>query len=274
MENKGIELGIQYTNSVNSGSLSGLNYTAGFNLDHYKNKLVKFGEREIPGYILREEGYEWEAYYMVKQIGIFQTEEEIANAPPQYNDATVPGDLKYLDADGDGDVDNDDRTYIPGKYPKLNYAGNFGVNWKGFDLSGQIQGVYGVKYYVNLWGTVPFIHGAPPTTDWLDRWTETNPSTTQPRMYWSYSTARIWRTCSWYLQDASYVRLKNLTFGYTLPVSLTQHIGIDQLRVYFSGDNLITLTDYPGLDPERASSGNYAIYPQNRIYSFGLNVKF
>jgi len=123
MENKGVELGIQYTNRVNSGSLSGLNYSVGFNMDHYKNKLVKFGEREISVNYLREEGYEWEAYYMIEQIGIFQTPDQVSSSPKQFNDATVPGDLKYLDADGDGDVDNDDKVYIPGKYPKLNSAG-------------------------------------------------------------------------------------------------------------------------------------------------------
>lgn len=276
MENKGVELGLQYTNRVNSGYFSGLNYALGFNIDHYKNKLVKFGAREINDYNLREEGYEWDTFYMIEWIGIFQSESEIANSPKQYNDATVPGDLKFKDANGDGVVNDDDRVPISGRYPKFNYAFNWSSNWKGFDLSAQFQGVYGVKYFVNNWGTIPFVQGSPPTTDWRDRWTTTNPSTTMPRIYcgWGLEPQSIGRNSSWYLQDGSYLRLKNLTFGYTLPDQLFQNAGITRLRVYFSGDNLVTFTKYPGLDPERGGSGYFVNYPQNKIYSFGINVTF
>jgi TonB-linked SusC/RagA family outer membrane protein len=275
MENSGVELGLQYTNRVNAGYFAGLNYNLGFNIDHYKNKLVDFGAREISGYSLREEGYEWDSFYMLEWIGIFQSTTEIANSPKQFTDATVPGDLKFKDANKDGKVDNDDRIPISGRYPAFNYAFNLSSNWKGFDLSAQFQGVQDVKYFVNDWGTIPFVQGSPPTTDWRDRWTESNPSTTKPRMYWGWGAPeRIRRNSSWYLQDGSYLRLKNLTFGYTLPNRLTQRSGIQQLRVYFSGDNLVTLTKYPGLDPERGGSGSFVNYPQNKIYSFGVNVKF
>ena len=275
MENKGFELSVNYQNNVKSGYFTGLNYSAGVNIDHYKNKLVKFGAREINGYNLRQEGEEWDAFYMIEQIGIFQTTQEIASSPKQFTDATVPGDLKFRDANGDGKINNDDRVIIKGRYPALNYSFNLSANWKGFDLSAQFQGVYKVKYYVDGWGTIPFVQGAPPTTNWRDRWTESNPSTTMPRIYWGWGSPQsISRTSSWYLQDGSYMRLKNLTFGYTLPKKTTQHIGLDQIRVYFSGDNLITLTDYPGLDPERGGSGSAVNYPQNKIFSFGVNVKF
>ncbi len=275
MENTGFEVNLQYLNNVKSGYFSGLNYSVVLNLDHYKNELVDFGAREINGYNLREEGYEWDAFYMIEQIGIFQSEEEIANSPEQFNDVTVPGDLKYKDANGDGKIDNDDRVVINGRYPALNYSFNLAADWKGFDLSAQFQGIYNVKYYVNGWGTIPFVQGSPPTTDWRDRWTETNHSTTMPRIYWGNSAPQsLSRTSSWFLQNGSYLRLKNLTFGYTLPSSVIQKIGIEQVRVYFSGDNLITITDYPGLDPERGGSGSFVNYPQNKIYSFGMNVRF
>lgn len=275
MENKGVELTVNYRKQVKSGFFTGLNYSAGINLDHYKNKLVDFGAREISGYSLKEEGKEWDSYYMLEQIGIFQSASEIANSPKQFNDATVPGDLKFRDANGDGVVNNDDRIAMKGRYPALNYSFNFSANWKGFDFSTQFQGVENVKYYVDGWGTIPFIQGAPPTTEWRNRWTESNPSTTMPRIYWGWqSPERINRRSSWFLQDGSYLRLKNLTFGYTLPDQLTQQIGISSLRLYFSGDNLITITKYPGLDPERGGSGAFVNYPQNKIYSVGLNVKF
>ncbi len=275
MENKGVELGLQYANRINSGFFAGMNYTVGVNVEHYKNKLVDFGAREIDGYYLRQEGLEWGAFYMVEWIGIFQSEEEIANSPKQYTDKTVPGDLKFKDATGDGKVNDDDRVPISGRYPKLNYSFNLNSSWKGFDLSAQFQGVYGVKNYVDGWGTIPFLQGSPPTTNWRNCWTTTNHSTTLPRIYWgSGAPQSISRSSSWFLQDASYLRLKNLTFGYTLPGSFMQHVGITRLRVYFSGDNLITFSNYPGLDPERGGSGSYVIYPQNKIYSFGINVTF
>ena len=125
------------------------------------------------------------------------------------------------------------------------------------------------------WGTIPFVQGAPPTTDWLNRWTETNHSTTMPRIYWGWGAPdRVRRASSYYLQEASYIRLKNLSFGYTIPSALIKRFGIDQLRVFFAGDNLFTITKYPGLDPERGGSGSFVQYPQNKIFSFGLNLKF
>lgn len=275
MENTGIELGLQYTNRITSGYFSGLNYNLGLNIDHYKNELVDFGAREIRGYSILEEGYEWDSYYMLEWIGIFQSADEIASSPKQFNDATVPGDLKFRDANNDGKVDNDDRVHISGRYPAFNYAFNFSANWKGFDLSAQLQGVENVKYFVNGWGTIPFIQGAPPTTNWRERWTDTNPSTTVPRIYWGWSAPeRVSRNSSWFLQDGSYLRLKNLTVGYTLPQMWTERASISRLRIYFSGDNLLTRTKYPGLDPERGASGTFVNYPQNKIYSFGVNVTF
>jgi TonB-linked SusC/RagA family outer membrane protein len=275
MENTGVEVSLQYASRINSGYFSGLNYNLGFNIDHYKNELVDFGAREISGNSILEEGYEWNSYYMLEWIGIFQSADEIANSPKQFNDATVPGDLKFKDQDSDGDVDNEDRIHMSGRYPAFNYAFNVSSNWKGFDLSAQFQGVENVKYFVNRWGTIPFDQGSPPTTDWRGRWTETNPSTTMPRIYWGGSAPeRISRNSSWFLQDGSYLRLKNLTFGYTLPSQWTERTRISQVRVYFSGDNLVTWTKYPGLDPERGSSGSFVNYPQNRIYSFGASVKF
>lgn len=275
LENRGVEFGVNYAGYVNQGTLSGFNYNVGVVLDHYKNELVEFGEREISGYYLREEGYEWETFYMLEWIGIFQSEQEVADSPQQFNDDTQPGDLKFRDQNNDGTIDNDDRIPISGRYPNFNYGINLAASWKNFDLSAQFQGVYDVKYFVSDWGTIPFVQGAPPTTDWRNRWTEDNPSTTMPKVYWGWGAPqKIRRNSSWYLQDGSYLRLKNLAIGYTISNETLQTIGLSQVRVYFSGDNLFTITDYPGLDPERGSSGAFVNYPQNKIYSFGVNVKF
>ncbi|MCJ7447675.1 MAG: TonB-dependent receptor [Bacteroidales bacterium] len=288
LKNSGYEVSLSYSNAVKSGILNGLVYNAGVNFDHYKNKLVEFGAEEKSTRTIRKEGLEYDAFYMLEWIGIFQTADEVATSPKQYNDNTVPGDLKWKDqitvdsnADGildatDGVINDNDRIPMKGQYPSLNYSFNGSASWKGLDFSFLFQGVSGDKFFVTEWGVIPFNQGAPPTTYWRDRWTPENPSETVPRIYWGRPPpTKIDRPSSYYLQDASYLRLKNLALGYVIPSKLTKRIGIERLRVYFSGDNLLTFTQYPGLDPERSgSSTRFVQYPQNKIYAFGVNVKF
>lgn len=273
VNNRGIEVGLSYNNVIRDGGLKGFAYNVGVNVDHNRNKLVQFGQTEIGDYTINQNGQPWNSFYMLQVIGIFQSAAEVANSPKQFSDSTLPGDLKYKDVNGDGKIDQNDKTIIGGVYPKLNYSFNIGASFKGFDLSAMAQGVYGVKSYVSGWGTIPFVQGASPTTDWLNAWTPEHPSTTMPRIYFGQSAPdKIGRRSSYFLQDASYLRLKNLVFGYTLPAQITKKIGINRLRVYFAGDNLITITKFKGLDPERYGSGDQVQYPQNKIYSFGLNV--
>ncbi len=275
LDNKGIDLGLSYNHKVAGGKLAGLEYTFGVNIQRNKNELVKFGSPEINGYRIRQEGEEWDSYYMLEWTGIFQSQDEIAHSPKQYNDATVPGDLKFKDQNNDGKIDDKDRIVMSGNYPGIAYSFNLSANWKGFDFYTMLQGIDNQKFFVDNWGTIPFVQGAPPTTDWRDRWTESHHSTTMPRIYWGWNAPdRVRRASSYFLQDASYFRLKNLTLGYTIPARVIKRVGLDQLRIFFSGDNLLTFTKYPGLDPERGGSGSFVQYPQNKIYSFGLNVKF
>lgn len=275
VDNTGMELGLSYNNVVKGGALAGLSYNFGVNLDRFKNKLVKYGPQDIYDYTTNINGQPIGSFYMLDVIGIFQSADEVANSPKQFNDNTTAGDLKYRDVNGDGKIDANDRTFIGGAYPKLNYSFNLGLNFKGFDFSARLQGVSGVKSYVTGWGVTPFVQGSPPTTDWLDRWTPENPSTTTPQIYWGWSAPQKFsRPSSYFLQDASYLRLKNLVVGYTLPSKLTRSINIERLRFYFSGDNLFTSTNFKGLDPERYGNGDLIQYPQNKIYSFGVNVTF
>jgi len=275
VNNRGVELGLSYNNIIRDGALSGFAYNLGVNVDHNRNKLVKFGQQEIGDYTINQNGQPWNSFYMLQVIGIFQSAAEVANSPKQFSDSTLPGDLKYKDVNGDGKIDQNDKTIIGGVYPKLTYSFNLSASFKGFDLSAMMQGVYGVKSYVSGWGTIPFVQGASPTTDWLNAWTPEHPSTTMPRIYFGQSAPdKIGRRSSYFLQDASYARLKNLVFGYTFPTQMTKKIGINKLRVYFAGDNLLTITKFKGLDPERYGSGDQVQYPQNKIYSFGVNVSF
>ena len=276
VRNRGFEVDIKYSNIVNGGLFKGLQYNAGVYFDHSKNKLVKFGADEIhSSYILRE-GIPYHEYYMLECIGVFADQAEIDASPKQFNDKTLPGDLKYRDINNDGKIDNDDRRTFSGHFPNLEYAVNLGANWKGFDLSLLGQGVSGIKHYTTGWGVVPFQEGSAPNKEYVaNMWTEQNPyNAKHPRIYYGdLGGTKNTRGNSYFLKDASFFRMKNITFGYTLPRTLTSKMYMSKVRVYFSGDNLFLFTPYKGLDPER-EDGNDATYPQNKIYSFGLNIEF
>ncbi|WP_026953607.1 SusC/RagA family TonB-linked outer membrane protein [Algoriphagus vanfongensis] len=274
LQNTGLEFSANYSKEIYTGSLKGFRYEAGFFIDRFRNELIEFGAEEISGNQIFREGLAYGSFYMLEQIGIFQTAEEVSNSPKQFNDNTVPGDLKFRDQNNDGVINDDDRIVIGNPYPKFEYSFNLGASFKGIDLSVFMQGVSNRDIYVNNWGTIPFIQGAPPTVDWRDRWTEENPSTTMPRMYWGWNdSGKISRTSTYFLQDATYLRVKNLSVGYSFPQAFLDRVNLRKLRVYFSGDNLFTFTDYPGLDPERGGNGNFVNYPQNKIYAFGLQVQ-
>ena len=277
VENKGFEIAFNYNNMISDGVFKGLQYNAGVYFDRSRNKLTQFGAEEIDGYKLRREGLPYNEYYMLECIGVFATEDEVKNSPKQFNDNTLPGDLKYKDQNNDGVIDNDDRIPMSGRFPGFEYSVNAGVSWKGFDLSLLGQGVSGKKWYTTDWGMQPFRQGSAPTREYIEgMWTEENPyNAKHPRLYNdNLGGNKNTRANSYFLQSASYFRLKNLTFGYTLPKSVTDKVKMSKVRVYFSGDNLLTFTKYYGLDPERNDDGRAAQYPQNRICSFGLNVEF
>lgn len=277
VDNTGFELAVDYSDVVTNGTMKGLRYNGSIYFDHFRNELVEFGADEIhTAYILRE-GLPYKEYYMLECIGVFATEEEVANSPKQYNDNTLPGDLKYRDANGDNVINDEDKVAISGRYPKFEYGINLGADWKGIDFSLIGQGIHGIKHYTTGWGVVPFQQGSAPTYNYVNAmWTEDNPyGAKHPRIYYGdLGGSKNTRGNSYFLKDASFFRLKNLTVGYTLPKSWTDKTNaLSRVRVYFSGDNLCLITPWEGLDPERPD-GNDAQYPQNTIYSFGLNVEF
>jgi len=282
MTNRGIEIDIKYNGYVKEGTFKGLSYSAGFYIDRYRNELTKFGAREISGNNLREEGLPWDSYYVLECIGVFATQEEIDNSPKQFNDVLRPGDLKYAtngakDSHGNDVVSADSRKVIDGRFPSFEYAFNASAQWKGFDVSMLFAGVEGLKWYVNEWGTQPFRQGSPPTKAYVaGMWTEENPyNAIHPKIYINdMGGTKNTRGSTYWLQDASFLRLKNLTIGYTVPQKITQIVNLQNLRVFFSGDNLLTFTNYPELDPERNSDGRISRYPQNRVLSVGLSATF
>ena len=282
MVNRGVELSVSYADRVKNGFFEGLEYNAGFYVEHTKNILTKYGSDEISSGLIYREGEPYGSFYMLEAIGIFADQAEIDASPKQYNDKTEPGDIKYLDWDNDNDIDDDDRHIVGNRFPQLEYSINLSANWKGFDLSLMGQGVQGVNHYADHWGVRAFRQGTPISQENINgMWTEENPYNAKyPKLYYdNMGGTKNNRTSTYYLFDGSYFRLKNLTFGYTLPANLTRRFWVDRLRFYFSGDNLVTFTKFPqGGDPERnyTSKNNTRLvyYPQNKIYSLGVNLTF
>ena len=278
MKNTGIELSVNWNDYIKDGKMKGLQYNVGFYIDRYRNELTHFGADEINSYSILREGIPYNSYYMLEAIGIFADQAEIDAAPKQFNDDTRPGDIRYRDTDNNGVINYDDRIVMNGRFPKFEYSFNAGVHYKGFDLSVMFQGVAGKYIYVGASpGVVPFgTNGVGIPQNYIDgMWTEENPyNATNPRLYYDMGGTRNTRANSFYLRNASYLRLKNLVFGYTFPSEWTRKFAINRLKLFFSGDNLLTFTPYEGLDPENDRDGSFLAYPQNKVLSFGVNVEF
>lgn len=286
MVNKGIEVSLGYNGYVRDGFFEGLSYNANVYFDRSRNTLTKYGADYITNGLICSEGLPYESFYGYKAIGIFKDDDEVRNSPKQFNDNTQAGDIKYADISGpdgvpDNVVDEYDRTIIGNRFPNFEYSVSLGASWRGFDLSLLGQGVSGVDHYASGWGLRPFYQGTPISQDYIDNmWTEEHTNAKYPRLYFAdMGGTKNQRESTYWLYDGSYFRLKNLTFGYTLPNALTQKAKIQRLRVYFSGDNLLTFTKFPqGGDPERnynSTKGTRLVYyPQNRIISFGINLDF
>lgn len=269
LRNKGIELGLNYKDVIGQS----FSYYVSANFQNFRNKLVSFGQREISSNIINQEGHEYQEYYVYIWDGIFQSQDEIDKSPKQPVKPT-PGDLKIKDVNNDGTINDKDRTFVKGKYPLFQYSLNVGGAYKNLDLSMQLYGSQGQKIYVTGWGIQPFNQGSLPTTDWLNAWTPNNHTNTMPKIYAEAYQPVTSYASTYFLKDASFMRIKNIEIGYTIPLSLIRKIAMKSARVYFNGDNLFTFSKYPGLDPERLGDGRYVSYPQNRVYTFGVMVKF
>ena len=270
MENKGIEIQAGHRNTIGD-----FTYSVDLNFAKNKNKVTKVLSDPFDRIVGRPVG----EYFIVEWDGIFNSQAEI-DAAPTHPYTPKPGDIRLKDANGDGEIDSDDRVFVSGAHPDFTYGATFNLRWKNFDMSLFFQGVEGQKRYVDWWGFYPFTQGTAPTTNWRNAWTPENQSQTTPAL-WTFSTynyaPNTYRSTH-YLHDASYLRLKNLQIGYNFPKEVIQKVKLDDLRVYFSGDNLITWTQMPNVDPERLGtqwwSNRGSVYPQTKIVSFGVKFKF
>lgn len=209
--------------------------------------------------------------------GIFESQQEVDAHALQEPD-TAPGDFRYKDINNDGAITGEDRAILGNGFPDVTYGINFGADYKGFDLAVFLQGVSGVDVFNGLEYLTLNNVGGNKSTKILDYWTPENTNTNIPRLTWD-DPNRNARISDRYVEDASYLRLKTVQLGYSFGPDALKALGFQQFRVYLSGQNLLTFTDYGGFDPEVTGSDlsigvDQGIYPQARIVMLGLDVKF
>lgn len=290
IENRGFEFSGTYTHLPVG---NGLQFSVTANFTVLNNEVIKLGEGVSPisggGFTQQslvatrtEAGYPLGSFYGHVVEGIYQTQEEI-NADGRAN--AQLGDLNFVDLDEDGNIDNDDRTFLGDPIPDFEYGMIFNATYRSFNLSMFLQGVEGVDIWNAKKFQFIFDDGGNKITDVLDAWTPENTNTNIPRAT-VIDPANNKRSSSFYVEDGSYLRLKSIQLSYNLPSFLTDKIGIGNARVSISGQNLLTLTQYSGYDPEIGrNSGTKATglfgagvdveaYPQARSVFLGLDISF
>lgn len=293
IRNQGVEITLEHDNRVGK-----VHYTIGGNLSFTKNELTKMngGSPLYSGYTKTDEGMPLGSFWGYIYEGVYQTDEEAVSHQWQYKDkpgeiGVHAGDARYADLNNDGIIDDNDKTYIGNPFPKLTYSINVGADFYGVDIQLFFQGVYGNQIYNALryrtegagdecsispvmsgvWvGYSPVIQNALLNMG-IDYTALENRNGTIPNPVGSPMNKQA---SSRYVEDGSYLRLKNVQIGYTFPKKWMSKAHIDRLRLYVTADNLFTVTRYSGYDPEVGSGTDYGNYPQSRTFTFGINATF
>lgn len=273
VQNKGFEMAVSYRNKIGK-----FQYGINGNIAAIHNEVKKLHPNSpaiVDAYTKTAPGHQLGAFYGYQMEGIYQNAGEVTqHLYATNNPSEKPGDIKFRDLDGNGLIDDNDRAYIGNPVPKLNYGLNLSGNYKGFDLSVLLQGVNGVDKYndgkkILDYDTRPFNY----TTAVLNSWNGEGSTNSIPRV--SFTDNGSSRVSSIFVEDASYFRIKNVEIGYSFGALLKKKIpGIQNIRLYVSGQNLYTSTNYTGLDPETTDAIDMGTYPQSRAFLFGMNVKF
>jgi TonB-dependent starch-binding outer membrane protein SusC len=290
LENKGIELELGYEKKIGK---VGINLSG--NISYIKNQITDLGpdKQFLPGQTFSPQNLEitrtkvgeaFGYFYGYKTQGIFQNEGDVSSYKSKDGAVIQPnaraGDFRFVDLDGNGIIDANDRTKIGDPTPSLTYGFNLSASYLGFDVLLFGQGVSGNQIFK---ATRRFDLGmANMTADALGRWTGEGTSNTYPRLSMDDPNKNFSRSSDFYVEDGSYFKIKTLQLGYTLPLSILEKIGLTKVRVYVSGNNLATLTKYTGFDPEIGNSPSSpnsfgvdrGFYPQARSFMFGLSAGF
>ena len=280
VNNRGVDLEINWTDQIEK-----VGYSVGFNMGFVSNKVTKFqGDvASISGVNKIQEGKPINQYYVLKVDRIVRDQSDLdyvqslVDKNPNYF-ATYQrpelGDFLFSDANGDGNLNADDRVEIGhGDSPRLTFGANLGLTWNNFDFSMLLQGVGDYKvYYNNQAFRFTTVMGQSLIKDITDNaWTPENPyNSIYPRLR-NNANSKNNIASDAFIHNAAYLRCKNIQLGYTLPKSISQKFFVENLKIYTSIDNLFTITSFPGLDPEIAATVGY---PAVRQYSLGLNVSF
>lgn len=288
IQNQGIEGSITYRK--NSGAFR---YDVSFNATTIQNKVLDVGTRGAginyiqTGITRSQVGQPVGQWYLIRSLGLFQSQEEINN---HTNKAGVviqpfakPGDVKYQDKNDDGRITDDDRQFVGSPWPKLQTGAQFNASYGGFTFNLQLVGIFGYQLYSDVYRILEsgqhtnFLRSYSP-------WTPNNRDTDDPRLGLGTNdigiTDNIRGGTDRWLSDAGYLRVRNLEIGYNLPASLISKAQFSNARIFISGQNLLTFTNYVGLDPDATGAGildrgfDNGNWPASRIFTFGLNVEF
>lgn len=271
VSNTGVEISLDHQNKIGK-----FNYSVSGNVSFINNKLVSlnggdviYGDRSKS-----DKGYALFSFWGYKYEGIYKTDAEALQYLYGYTAESTSyhaGDAKFADLNSDGKIDDNDKTNLGNPFPWLTYGLNLGADYNGFDLQLFFQGVAGNEIYNAVRertegkGDVATL-----STSMRNVWSASNPNGTIPN---PYGTSLNMANSSRFLESGSYVRLKNLQIGYTLPAKITKPANISRCRIYLSGSNLLTFTGYTGYDPEVGTYGiDYGNYPQSRTVTLGVNL--
>lgn len=288
--NKGWELSIDYKDRVGA-----VDFNIYGNLTTLHNEVLSLGARDFiqDDYninslqpIRSAVGQPWQSYYLIQTDGVFKSQAEVeayTYTNPETGNVQLiqpnaaPGDLKFVDHNNDGMITDDDKQYLGSYLPKLTYSLGGSLSYAGIDLSLMLQGVSGNKIFngFKLMGLTGRAQGNNMLATVMDSY-EFNPNSGMPRLGVETDPNGNYTSLNdYFLEDGSYLRLKNVTLGYTLPKSLMKHIGLENntIRAYVSGENLFTITKYSGMDPEVGGVGiDGGRYPVSRTFTVGINL--
>ncbi len=269
VENKGWELSMGYRNKIRD-----FNYNVNLNLSDVKNKIldlkgIKSIDPSLPQ--VNQEGYAINSFYGLEALGFFQTDAEAKAAPTQFGTVKA-GDIRFKDQNGDGKINDNDYLPIGSPIPRYTYSANINTSWKGLSLGLFLQGVGKANGLLYQQGIMPFWNGGTVQEQHKNSWTPTNTNAAFPRLAWSDSNNQ--QISTFWVKDASYLRLKNIQLGYQLPASVVSKVKLKGARLYVNGANLFTMDNFwDGYDVE-APIGRGSEYPQVKVYSFGLDANF
>ncbi len=286
VENIGWDFSARYFNNWGDFTLE-----FGFNMGDVKNEITDMYGQTSGTLLRQQEGAAINSIYGYIAEGLYQNQDEIDAGPTQFGTLN-PGDIKYKDIAGafdengnpigDGKITDDDKTIIGSTIPRYTYGFNFDMEWKGLRLNAFLQGVGKVDGYLDSHYVIPGQMSSSVKTWQLDYWTETNRDAAFPRL--SIASNNNVQNSTYWMKSAAYLRLKNVQAGYELPKNMIKKLGIGSLYVYVNAQNLFTLTNFwDGYDPEinynsgatdGVSLGSGGYYPQTKIYSIGVDVKF